>query len=183
MMVTKGGLYLTLIAIILIICLFLFLKPKEKRVIVCWGDSLTAPSYSNNIKSKLYQLYKGLGDWPEFLQRYLGYDYKVINSGVSGENTLGIMLRQGSLPLLVGKDILFCAKQGTVTHIASKNDSLFEGMLGGVILFFFMVGSIILRQGLIPALSMAENTISRVKVIHTKIRQVILYSVGYMIIT
>ncbi|MBO5631214.1 MAG: hypothetical protein J5965_19270, partial [Aeriscardovia sp.] len=91
----------------------------------------TAPSYSNDIKSKLYQLYKGPGDWPDFLQRYLGNEYKVINSGVSGENTLGIMLRQGSLPLLIGKDILFCAKQGIVTHIASKNDSLFEGMMGG----------------------------------------------------
>lgn len=48
-----------------------FFKPNKHKVIVCWGDSLASPAYSSDIKSKLYELFRGPGDWPAFLQKDL----------------------------------------------------------------------------------------------------------------
>lgn len=53
------------------------------KLVVCWGDSLTAASY------------------PAYLQELLGDEYSVINRGVGGENSLAIAARQGGIPMYV----------------------------------------------------------------------------------
>lgn len=128
----KKILYICLFSLsVVLLILICFFKPNKHKVIVCWGDSLTSPAYSSDIKSKLYELFRGPGDWPAFLQKDLGCDYDVINAAVAGENTLGIMLRQGSLPLYAGCDMVFDSHSGVVSHIACKQDSLFERALWG----------------------------------------------------
>lgn len=77
---------------------------SDKKEIVCWGDSLTAPHNSKSLKGKVRRLIKG-ADYPEYLQEILGDEYQIINGGVGGENTLTIMARQGAYPMKLAHDI------------------------------------------------------------------------------
>lgn len=81
-------------------------KADEKKVIVCWGDSLTAPHSGNGIKGKIKRLITGDYDYPNYLQDMLGNTYEVVNAGVGGENTLTIMARQGAFPMKVAHDVV-----------------------------------------------------------------------------
>lgn len=77
---------------------------SDKKEIVCWGDSLTAPTGGPTIKDKIRRIIKGPA-YPEYLKDMLGDDYEVINGGVGGENTLTIMARQGAYPMKLTHDI------------------------------------------------------------------------------
>lgn len=96
-----GGVILTLS--ILVSCT----DDKEKKTIVCWGDSLTA-SHTNGCgwKGLLKEWIKGDDSYPGVLQDLLGDDYDVINCGVGGENTLTIMARQGAYPMVLAHDVI-----------------------------------------------------------------------------
>jgi len=76
----------------------------KKSEIVCWGDSLTAPSHYG-WKRSIYATIIGRTDYPAILQDELGDSYDVINCGVGGENTLTIMARQGAAPMMLAHDI------------------------------------------------------------------------------
>lgn len=67
-------------------------QEAKKKVIVCWGDSLTAP-HQGTLKQKIRGIFVEDHDYPSVLQKILGDDYEVINCGVGGENTLTIMGR------------------------------------------------------------------------------------------
>ena len=72
------------------------------NTIVCWGDSLT----------------EGMGMWdksyPVRLQEKLGDNYKVLNGGDGGENTVTIMARQGANKLFTCDEIIFKAGESEV---------------------------------------------------------------------
>lgn len=78
---------------------------EEKKQIVCWGDSLTAPHTGKGIKGKVRRIVKGAA-YPEYLEEMLGNDYEIINCGVGGENTLTIMARQGAYPMKLAHDVV-----------------------------------------------------------------------------
>ena len=66
-----------------------------RNTVVCWGDSIT----------------EGMGmrdrSYPTILGELLGDDYKVINAGDGGEDTITIMSRHGALKLFTENDIVF----------------------------------------------------------------------------
>ena len=80
---------------------------KEKKTVVCWGDSLTA-SHTNGTgyKGMIKGCIKGDDSYPGVLQDLMGDDYDVVNCGVGGENTLTIMARQGAYPMLLAHDVV-----------------------------------------------------------------------------
>lgn len=73
---------------------------KNKKNIVCWGDSLTAPSGGVSLDSND-------DSYPSCLYKMLKGNYGVVNVGVGGEDTKTIMGRQGSAPFLLAHDIIF----------------------------------------------------------------------------
>ena len=79
---------------------------ERKKEIVCWGDSLTAPHCGKGIKGELKRLVKYNFAYPEYLQDMLNDEYKIINCGVGGENTLTIMARQGAFPMKLAHDVV-----------------------------------------------------------------------------
>lgn len=105
---------------------------KEKKVIVCWGDSLTAP-WNRGVKGSLHSVVQG-NDYPYYMQKMLGNDYEVVNAGVSGENTLTIMGRQGAFPMLLAHDVtIFRSNKAKFKTIIGNNDipiflSAYNGM-------------------------------------------------------
>lgn len=88
------------VSLILVSC-----EEKETKMIVCWGDSLTAPHTSNSWKGKIKYLLLGDNSYPAVLQSKLGEEYNIVNAGVGGENTLTIMARQGAYPMELAHDI------------------------------------------------------------------------------
>ena len=82
---------------------------KEKKTVVCWGDSLTASHTNvggNGIKQFLKETFMGDDSYSGVLQDLLEYGYDVVNCGVGGENTLTIMARQGAYPMLLAHDVV-----------------------------------------------------------------------------
>ena len=77
----------------------------QKKVVVCWGDSLSAPWNRPTFTHGRIQSITQGNDYPYYLQEMLGCDYDVINAAVSGENTLTIMGRQGAYPMLLAHDV------------------------------------------------------------------------------
>lgn len=73
-----------------------------RNTVVCWGDSIT----------------EGMGmrdrSYPTILGELLGDDYKVINAGDGGEDTITIMARQGALKLFTENDIVFGKSEESV---------------------------------------------------------------------
>ena len=97
---------------------------KEKKTIVCWGDSLTA-SHTNGCgwKGMLKGWIKGDDSYPGVLQDLLGDDYDVVNCGVGGENTLTIMARQGAYPMVLAHDVvLFNDEERKFDTFIGNND-------------------------------------------------------------
>ena len=79
---------------------------EEKKQIVCWGDSLTAPHCGKGIKGDIKRLVKYNFAYPEYLEDMIGDEYEIINGGVGGENTLTIMARQGAYPMKLAHDVV-----------------------------------------------------------------------------
>lgn len=104
----------------LILFIVLACKSEEKKVIVCWGDSLTAPHNGRGIKGKLKRLVMGT-DYPGYLEEMLGSGFEVVNAGVGGENTLTIMARQGAYPMKLAHDVVLTSDDKTAI---SNNDTV-----------------------------------------------------------
>lgn len=81
-------------------------KEGDSRMIVCWGDSLTAPHTGGSWKGKIKYLLMGDDSYPRVLQSNLGDGYRIVNAGVGGENTLAIMARQGAFPMELAHDVV-----------------------------------------------------------------------------
>lgn len=90
--------------IISLLLLLLSCSREDKKVVVCWGDSLTA-SQSEGIKGVLKEMIGYHLAYPEILQKELGDNYEVINCGVGSEPTLTIMARQGAYPMALAHDV------------------------------------------------------------------------------
>lgn len=81
----------------------------EKKLIVCWGDSLTAPHNENGMKQVVKNILTPIHDfdisYPNQMANMLPNSFTIVNCGVGGENTLAIMGRQGAAPLLLAHDV------------------------------------------------------------------------------
>lgn len=81
-------------------------KKDDKFVVVCWGDSLTAPiGEEHGVKGMIKDFLGKPKSYPFRLASLLGEEYEVINAGVAGENTLAIMARQGAYPMKLAHDV------------------------------------------------------------------------------
>lgn len=117
---TKYCLYILCIAFVIQLCW----SDKEKKSIVCWGDSLTAEC-KIHVERGIVDRWR-YGDtidlsYPGYLEEALDSKYEVINCGVGGENTLTIAGRQGSIPMFISSDVVF--EEGE-EEIAIKNEEL-----------------------------------------------------------
>ena len=115
-------------------------KESNEKVVVCWGDSLTAPQSGDSFKGKIYRLIKGDNCYPKKLQKLLPDGYKIINAGVGGENSLTIMARQGAYPMKLAHDVIifpknkrkykmFIGNNDIPAFVSSYNDSIVRPML------------------------------------------------------
>ena len=113
-------------AILLLSVLVSCSDDKEKKTVVCWGDSLTASHTNvggNGIKQFLKETFMGDDSYPGVLQDLLGYGYNVVNCGVGGENTLTIMARLGAYPMLLAHDVvLFNGGERKFDTVIGNND-------------------------------------------------------------
>lgn len=113
--------YFQIISCLFFLCFF-SCKDVEDKKIVCWGDSLTAPSGGRGIRGTLNAIVKGKA-YPELLQSLLGDEYSVINAGVGGENTLSIMARQGASPMVLSHDVtLYKTEEIDFEHFIGSRD-------------------------------------------------------------
>ena len=95
---------------------------EEKKQIVCWGDSLTAPHTGKGIKGMVKRIVKGAA-YPEYLEGMLEDNYEIINCGVGGENTLTIMARQGAYPMQLAHDVvIFKSDEAKFNTFIGNND-------------------------------------------------------------
>ena len=85
------------------------------NTLVCWGDSITE---GMAMRDKSY---------PTVLGKLLGDEYKVINAGDGGEDTITIMARQGALKLFTENEIVFGEGEETVA-IGNQDNN---GFIGG----------------------------------------------------
>ncbi len=85
-----------------------------KKVIVCWGDSITQGAWIEPGTGKKY---------PDQLQKMVGNEYMVWNAGYAGDTSYAVMARQGAATLKTGKAITFAAGETTVVIGHSKNGS------------------------------------------------------------
>lgn len=81
---------ITLFSLFLAISVIVSAQSPTKKKIVLWGDSLTAPHEHC---------------YPDTFAELMGPDYEIVNCGVGGENTVTIMGRQGSAPMLLAHDV------------------------------------------------------------------------------
>ena len=111
------------LAVVFLVCIFFLssCQEKDKKIVVCWGDSLTAP-HQETLKQKIKGLFVEDNDYPSVLQENLGDDYDVINCGVGGENTLTIMGRQGAYPFVLAHDVTINTKESGLDNFIGNND-------------------------------------------------------------
>ena len=109
--------------VLILLCIFFLssCQEKDKKVVVCWGDSLTAP-HQETLKQKIKGLFVEDNDYPSVLQDNLGDDYDVINCGVGGENTLTIMGRQGAYPFILAHDVTINSKDCALENFMGNTD-------------------------------------------------------------
>lgn len=116
---------------LLSLSLFMSCTETNKKTIVCWGDSLTAPHTGSGVKGTVKRILLGDNSYPKILQELLGDEYKIINCGVGGENTLTIAARQGSIPMFLAHDIIlfpdrqekFIGNEDVPTFLSSWNNT------------------------------------------------------------
>ena len=114
------GLFMGFIAITLLA--IISCSDEEKKQIVCWGDSLTAPHTGKGIKGMVKRIVKGAA-YPEYLEGMLEDNYEIINCGVGGENTLTIMARQGAYPMKLAHDVvIFKSDEDKFNTFIGNND-------------------------------------------------------------
>lgn len=117
-------------------------QDEKSKMIVCWGDSLTAPHAGGNWKGKLKHLLLGDDSYPAVLQTELGNDYNVVNAGIGGETTLTIMARQGAFPMKLAHDVIvyqnenqkykkFVGNKDVAAFHSSYNDNVVTPLLQG----------------------------------------------------
>lgn len=82
---------------------------EQRKMIVCWGDSLTAPHIQKGKKQIAMNLVRPLYDfddsYPNQMVDMLPDTFRIVNCGVGGETTLAIMCRQGGAPLLLAHNV------------------------------------------------------------------------------
>ena len=105
-------------------------QSEDKKVIVCWGDSLTAPHNGRGVLGRLKGKVLGT-DYPGYLEDMLGSRYEVVNAGVGGENTLTIMARQGAYPMKLAYDVVV-APEGS-TAIGDSDSAAFVSSYNGAV--------------------------------------------------
>lgn len=112
-------------SLIFIMCVVLLgCSTAEKKIIVCWGDSLTMQHKDYGIRGNIKKWLSGnfIDDsYPGFLEEMLGEEYKIINCGVGGENSLTIAARQGSIPMFLNEEVVF---ESGVDEVSIENDNL-----------------------------------------------------------
>ncbi len=74
-----------------------------KKIITCWGDSITQGAWMA-LEDK----------YPTRLQALLGDGYEVLNGGYAGDSSYGIMARQGATGLKTKNAIIFAAGEKSV---------------------------------------------------------------------
>jgi lysophospholipase L1-like esterase len=112
-----------ILSIIIVINLLVSCKKEDTKVIVCWGDSLTAPHFRDNLKGTIKKMIKGDDSYPSILENNLDNVYQVINCGVGGENTLSIMARQGAFPFKLAHDVvIFKSNKSKFTEFIGNSD-------------------------------------------------------------
>lgn len=97
-----------------------YVENKEKKIVVGWGDSLTA----------------GAGGLPTtyltVLQDLMGPDYLMLNGGVGGETSNTISARQGSTPMTFDSDVtLMKGKRHQVNLVNIYGDEVKPLLQGG----------------------------------------------------
>lgn len=102
---TAKGLIRT-VFVVLIAFTTLSCSDTEKKTVVCWGDSLTAPQTDGSILGTIAKFFEGDYSYPTVLADLLGDDYDIINCGARGEKTLTIAARQGSIPMFLTRDVI-----------------------------------------------------------------------------
>lgn len=95
-----------ILILIIVISLFVSCDEDKSKIVVCWGDSLTAPHVSEGLKGTVKKIIIGDDSYPSVLESNLGKDYQVVNCGVGGETTLSIMGRQGAFPIKLAHDVI-----------------------------------------------------------------------------
>lgn len=122
--------WILVLLVIGLVAIDLVKSDKQRKEVVCWGDSLTAPHTRNNIYGIVKRLIGYDLSYPEYLQKELGNEYEIVNAGVSGETTLTVMARQGAYPMAYSKDVVFHKNKngalehnGHITFISTYNGS------------------------------------------------------------
>lgn len=115
-----------IIELIVISILFIACANDNKKVVVCWGDSLTAPQGNESgLKGFIKKVLGKDMSYPFWLQGLLGDEYDVINAGVGGENTLTIMARQGAYPMRLAHDVtIFSSDKAKEDRVVIGNTDL-----------------------------------------------------------
>lgn len=104
-------------------------QSEDKKVIVCWGDSLTAPHNGRGVLGRLKGKILGT-DYPGYLEEMLGSGFEVVNAGVGGENTLTIMARQGAYPMALAHDVVVAP--GGCSPVGDSDTSALVSTYNGV---------------------------------------------------
>lgn len=97
-----------------------FVENKEKKIVIGWGDSLTA----------------GAGGLPTtyltVLQDLMGPEYEMVNGGIGGETSNTISARQGGTPMTFTSDVtLMKGKSQEVTLVNIFGDEVQPLLQGG----------------------------------------------------
>lgn len=96
---------------------FDLIRNKAENRIICFGDSITQGNYGRLVESYEYYLQESL------------MNYRVINCGVGGEETLEIAARQGGIPMYTLRDITL--PQSGKVQIGNQNtDTAFYSTKG-----------------------------------------------------
>lgn len=98
--------------LLLLLCFCLFIFQSPKKMIVCWGDSLTAPSEIHGYECKGIFLKWLDTSYPAQLEEILGSKYEVINKGIRGETSIEILSRRKTYNEEAFINIFFAGQNG-----------------------------------------------------------------------
>lgn len=107
-------------------------KNEDTRTIVaCWGDSITEGMGMHSLS------------YPTRLQEMLGDEFKVLNGGDGGENSLAIAARQGGIKIYTSRNIYFSRGEESI-FISSENQGIFVTSDNRPVTFTSLLGNGIL---------------------------------------
>lgn len=110
-------------------------RQDRKKVVVFWGDSLTASNIGKGLKGKVKKLLRGDRSYPGVFEDYLGKkEFQIVNCGVGGESTLTIMSRQGAFPAKLAHDVeIYVTKKSRFNKFLGNSDLIpFESSFNNV---------------------------------------------------